>query len=405
MPIFQGAERIKSVYYAGSKISEAYFGAQCVYRAGMIWYSYQMMAALRAEPGGELISEDGKNWEHRVSHEAYPDKVSTSEHQVQYAVMAVLKPGGVVSHDTNWDWNGGGSSAVKHDEPDYLLTRVTHNGDTIYVEWVDFSYGGFAIPIDIPCDGGDALVVFWTGGGVVVNGVIYTQKHQKVIHNNLSQGGPISCFRGNSNAGMAVLRWEPFTNKIPYPPMPLGIDFCRSPLAVLNRDHCTVPQSAIDRVIMHGGDGFPHIASEKDPALSSRKTQRFDFSLWIGPGGDLELGDTSKAFGGDWTVRFWHDGSLINFGSGNLTPAWRIKVTDTRWHHLYTTIDLSGTRSSVRLWMDGREEWHGYIPGNHIFSKPEFDPSKFRGYGAVGYLLCLPYGSPDRAQVLSDSGR
>lgn len=403
MPIFQGAERIKSVYYAGPKISEAYFGAQCVYRAGMVWYSYQMMAALRAEPDSELISEDGKNWEHRVSYEAYKDKIRPATYSPAYVVMAVLKPGGVVSHDTNWDWSSG-SSAVKHNEPDYLLTKVTHNGDTIHVEWVDVGYGGFAAPLDIPCDGDDALVAFWVGGGVVVNGVVYKQKYPKIIHNTLSTDGPFSCFRGNSKAGMAVLMWGFFTNNIPYPPGLWGIDFGRGSLAVLNRDRCTVPQSAMDRVLMYGGDGFPHIVSEKDPALSSRKTQKFDFSLWIGPGGDLELGDTSKEFGGDWTVRFWHDGSRISFGSGYTAAAWRINVTDTRWHHIYAMIDLSGTRSSVRLWMDGREEWSGVAPGLHIAKKPEFDPSKFRSYGAVGYLLCLPYGSPDRAQVLSDSG-
>lgn len=403
MPIYQGSRRIKSVYHSGETIKEVYFGAHCVYRAGMIWYSYQMMAALRAEPGGELISEDGKNWEHRVSHEAYPDKISTATNSTRYAVMAVLKPGGVVSHDTNWDWSGGGS-AVKHDEPDYLLTKVTHNGGTIHVEWVDVGYGGFAAPLDIPCDGGDALVMFCTGGMVVINGVVYKQKYLKYEHNYLIKGGPISCFRGDRNAGEAIFLWKGMIFGTVQPPGSQAANCGRVPLAVFNRDHCTVPQSAMDRVVMYGGDGFPHIVSEKDPALSSRKTQKFDFSLWIGPGGDLELGDTSKEFGGDWTVRFWHDGSSINFGSGNLTAAWKINVTDTRWHHLYTMIDLSGKSISVRLWMDGREEWSGVTSGSHIFSKPEFDPSKFRHYGAVGYLLCLPYGSPDRAQVLSDSG-
>lgn len=404
MPIFQGAKRIQSVYYAGEKIREAYFGAQCVYRAGMIWYSRQMMAALRAEPDSELISAEGKDWEHRVSLEEYPDKTSAYGPAIQYAVMAVLKPGGVVSHDTDWDWSSGSDGvAVIHDEPDYLLIKVAHNGDTIRVEWADVGDGGVAAPLNIPCDGGDALVMFCAGGMVVVNGVVYRQKYLRVGHNTLLVGNPISCFRGNSNAGEAVLAWKLSPTTPPHPPGSWSINFGRGPLAILNRDHCTVPQPAMDRVIMHGADGFPHIVSEEDPVLPSNTTQKFDFSLWIGPGGDLELGDSNKDSGGDWTVRFWHDGSSINFGSGNRTPAWTINVADTRWHHLYATINLAGKYISAKLWMDGHEEWSGYTGGKHLLQKPEFNPRKFRHYGAVGYLILLPYNSPDRAQILGDA--
>ena len=93
MPIFQGAERIKSVYYAGSKISEAYFGSDLVYRSGPQYQT--IIDALEAEPNVDKWQFDssGQLTIHPSTMPQYYVSSLSISHQMSLNIAFIISPG------------------------------------------------------------------------------------------------------------------------------------------------------------------------------------------------------------------------------------------------------------------------------------------------------------------------
>lgn len=171
-------------------------------------------------------------------------------------------------------------------------------------------------------------------------------------------------------------------------------------------DHCTVSRSAIDLVKAMGNKGYAHIwDSAPSPDTGMGQTlQTYDFCGWLGPGGDILLTDYNHDDNSDWPCRIWSDGAAINVGSGDYQAAWAKPINDAKWHHIYLSIDSTGSKTQARIWCDGIYEWAGELPGNHL-ARPRFNSNAVKTIGPAGYWIVLEKDTSYRSMILEDAAR
>lgn len=171
-------------------------------------------------------------------------------------------------------------------------------------------------------------------------------------------------------------------------------------------DHCTVSRSAIDLVKAMGNKGYAHIwDSAPSPDTGMGQTlQTYDFCGWLGPGGDILLTDYNHDDNSDWPCRIWSDGAAINVGSGDYQAAWAKPLNDAKWHHIYVSIDSTGSTTKAHVWCDGNDEWEDVLPGKHI-SRPQFNSNAVKTNGAAGYWVVLGKDSGYRQMFLDNAAR
>lgn len=129
MPIFQGAERIKSVYYAGSKISEAYFGSDLVYRSGPQYQT--IIDALEAEPNVDKWQFDssGELLINTSTMPQYYKKTSYFKDSIGLNIAFILSPGDsfTLLYDASGTRRDGGVS-IHHDGNAVVLDSAGNAG-------------------------------------------------------------------------------------------------------------------------------------------------------------------------------------------------------------------------------------------------------------------------------------
>lgn len=146
MPIFQGAERIKSVYYAGSKISEAYFGSDLVYRSGPQYQT--IIDALEAEPNVDKWQFDssGELLINTSTMPQYYKKASYIKDVIGLNIAFILSPGDsfTLLYDASGTRNDGGVS-IHHDGNAVVLDATGGGGKYYWGEQVTHTTTGPAL--------------------------------------------------------------------------------------------------------------------------------------------------------------------------------------------------------------------------------------------------------------------
>ena len=171
-------------------------------------------------------------------------------------------------------------------------------------------------------------------------------------------------------------------------------------------DHCTVPSHSKDIVRAMGRNGYPNIWDLAAPPTTSMgdSLQLYDFSCWVGPGGDLLLTDRNKADDSDWPCRIWSTEKEINVGSGDYQIAWKKTLRDAKWHHIYLSVDSTRAKTRAQIWCDGAYAWTGELPGNHT-ARPKFNPNAVKVVGPAGYWIVLEKDTAYRSMILEDAAR
>ena len=146
MPIFQGAERIKSVYYAGSKISEAYFGSDLVYRSGPQYQT--IIDALEAEPNVDKWQFDssGELLINTSTMPQYYKKASYFKDSIGLNIAFILSPGDsfTLLYDASGTRRDGGVS-IHHDGNAAVLDPAGGSGSYYWGKQVAHTATGSAL--------------------------------------------------------------------------------------------------------------------------------------------------------------------------------------------------------------------------------------------------------------------
>lgn len=394
MSVHVGLQNIAKIHFNGYEISEGWLNGDCFYRAGQIWFSRTYMQVAKSEVGGTVLFENPQgDWTYDLLAEDYPEIIFRSDRQYTVFVPnVVMKEGGVFSwfyrSDRYADWNNFREQM-----------RITYVGDNVEVKaWDDVStmYHYFTVPV--PAGKDVAIAVFW--GGVVINGCVFPAGHTLILDVNTHEGDHTEVrLQGNSKVGYLTL---PTTLAVKFVDVYMGDTVlvsstkaysrgvCNEQINTAIAERCDVPQEAKDLCALYGDRGDSGIPFGEAPShITLGNQQLYDFSCWIGPGGDILLTDAYIDDDSAWPIRVWHEGDRIVFGSGDRQEAWQKPVTDAEWHHIYFTADTTQRRTPVTLWLDGVEEWTGKAPGSHLM-RPAYAPSQTKCNLAAGYWNVLP---------------